>query len=153
MSLPLSAQQTGVSTIAESGGMQVGCVRWRYAVEPNATRRHPDRITLRFTFENSCDRPVHVALYSQKPPTEVAGRSGTVSLAPRQTYGARSDPNTGLVFTPSTDRYLNFWVFQSDQRFNIRNGNMPNMQRCNPGFRGGTGERVYPPCPPKFVHR
>lgn len=144
---PLLAQQSGVATTLESGGNAAGCVQWSYQTLAKPGHKSPERKLVYFRFVNTCGREVSVLLVSQTD--DYAGRvgdHGSVILPPGQSYGDAKSIRNYLFFNPPTDRFLNFWVFQSDGRYNP--ALMPNMNRCVPGFVPmRNSKRTYPACP------
>lgn len=151
-----NGQRAGVAMTAESGGAKAGCVQWSYETRQGPTDRQPRRVTVVFSFRNICGREVNIELRSQTADlAQIVTRNGDVTIAPGQVYSPRNPFRNYIIFNPEGDRYLNFWVIQSDLRFNIRNGNILDMNRCNPGFKGGVknSKRVYPPCPPHYTYQ
>lgn len=150
-----AAAQAGTAVTAESGGQQAGCVEWSYTTVPNPTSRAPQRVNVVFTYHNRCNREVSVQLRSQSAAVNQGiSRDGDVTLGPGASYSPRNPYRNYIIFDPVRDRYLKFWVLQSDQRFSIANGNLLDMHRCIPGFKPLRGrEAQYPPCPSSNSYR
>jgi len=149
-----AAQQSGTAAIAESKGTQAGCVEWSHSTRANPSSRSPDRVDVVFTYRNRCQRTVTVQLRSQNATVNQGiRRDGDVTLAAGETYAPRRPYRNYIVFDPLRDRFLRFWVFQSDQRFNIANGNLLNLNRCIPGFDPTARLADFPPCPPANTYR
>lgn len=156
LSLPtVASAQAGTAATTESGGQQTGCVQWTYITVPNPTSRAPQRVNIVFTYHNRCNREVSVQLRSQSAAVNQGiSRDGDVILGAGASYSPRNPYRNYIIFDPVRDKYLKLWVFQSDQRFNIANGNLLDMNRCIPGFRPLRGrEAQYPPCPPSNSYR
>ncbi len=147
---PASAQQSGVAATLESGGQTSGCVEWSHQTIAKPGHKSPDQKLVYFRFVNKCGREISVVLVSQTD--GYAGRvsdHGSITLAPGQSYGDAKTIRNYLFFNPLSDHFLNFWVFQSDGRYNA--ALMPNMSRCIPGFQPvRNSKRQYPACPPHF---
>ena len=135
---------------AESGGTKAGCVRWSVRSMPRPTSRHPQQQLVYFIFTNDCGRNVGVQIASQT--ADLAQRTsthGSILLEPEQTYGTAKTIRNYIFFDAPQHRFLNFWIFQSDEPFTA--ARMPDMSRCVPGFRPVQNiRRNYPPCPPGF---
>lgn len=142
---PAAAQQSGVTMTVESGGTKAGCVRWERFVEsqPNATQ--PQLVRMFFRFRNECGRTIHIGFqYQTGCCADRVSMIANYRLAPGQVYGHASQGPYGY-FDPLKDRYLNFWLFQTDQPFNKQN--RVDMTRCYPRYDRQTSA---PPCPPAF---
>lgn len=143
---PAAAQQSGVTVTSESGGRQAGCVDWSHVTVASPLNKNTQRVRITFTLENRCQVPVDVLLMSQ---TDDYGRrvggSSSIRLAPGEIYGYEARVGNYIFFNPPTDRYLNFWVFQSNQSMSGKS--RPDMSRCNPRF---DPRKSAPACPPAF---
>lgn len=153
--VPALAQQAGVAMTAESGGSQAGCVQWSYETIARPNKRHPQRVSVIFTYRNRCNREIHVQLRSQTAALyQAVGRDGDVTLAPGEVYAPRLPYRNYIIFDHDREKFLNFWVLQSERRFNGKNENLIDMNRCNPNFRPTSNtKRTYPPCPPANSYR
>lgn len=150
------AQQAGTAMTAESGGDQAGCVEWRVDTIARPQNKNTEQVLAYFTFTNRCQHEVSVMLYRQTADYNQRVSSGPgIVLAPGEIYGGPKRIGNYIFFNPPKDRFLHFWVIQSEQRFNIRNNNILDMNRCNPNFKGGVknSKRFYPPCPPGNTYR
>lgn len=142
------AQAAGRTIISDNGGStKPGCVTWSYTVQADGSKRDPDKVRLVFSFKSACTKTVHLRFWTQDAQTDAATPSTTMEIAPGATVTGNAKSRMNLIYVPRTYKYLNFWIFQSDQRFNFKAGNMPDMRRCNPDFKPQPGERV-PACPP-----
>ena len=123
-----SAATEGVATTIESRGDKPDCVDWTYRVVPAPRNRQLRKVRLEFDFVNRCGREVSVVL-----------EPGAI-----QSYIGSGKVGNYILFDPDRDRWLRFWVHQSDQRF--RDGVYLDLARCN---------TKYPPpdpLPPKPPH-
>lgn len=147
---PAMAQQAGVAMTVESGGTAQGCVEWSSQTLAKATARNPQSQLVYFRLVNKCGRDVSVMIASQT--ADFAQRvhdHGEILLKAGQSYGDAKTIRNYIFLNPPTDHFLNFWLFQSDRRFNASIA--PDMNRCVPGFQPAqNNKRHYPPCPPMF---
>ena len=112
------AQTAGYAMTAESGGTKAGCVRWSVRSMPRPTSRHPQQQLVYFIFTNDCGRNVGVQIASQT--ADLAQRTsthGSILLEPEQTYGTAKTIRNYIFFDAPQHRFLNFWIFQSDEPF------------------------------------
>lgn len=152
---PVAAQQAGTAMTAESGGRQTGCVEWRYETMARPQNKNTQQVLVHFTFTNRCQHEVSVMLYRQTADyAQSVSDGGGIVLAPGEVYGGPKRIRNYIFFNPPKDRFLNFWVIQSDLRFSFKNNNILDMNRCNPNFSPvKNSKRVYPPCPPSNAYR
>lgn len=147
---PAGAQQSGVAMTVESGGRVAGCVTWSHQTEPKPSNRKVQQVVVSFELVNGCGRAVRVMIAHQTADfAQRIGDAGGILLVSGETYGTAKSVRNYVFFNPPTDRFLNFWVFQSDHRFDRRV--IPNMSRCVPDFQPARNDkRHYPACPPSF---
>lgn len=150
---PALAQQTGTAMTVKSGGTAKGCVEWSHQTLARASNSSPERQLVYFRLVNKCGREVSVLIASQTADyAQRVGDNGGIVLEPGQSYGDTRTIRNYIFFNPPKDRFLNFWVFQSDRRFNA--SITPDMNRCVPGFQPArTSKRHYPACPPAFRYK
>ncbi len=150
---PALAQQTGSAMTVESGGTAKGCVEWSHQTLTRPSTSSPERQLVYFRLVNRCGREVSVLIASQTADyAQRVGDNGGIVLEPGQSYGDTKTIRNYIFFNPPKDRFLNFWVFQSDRRFNA--SITPDMNRCVPGFQPArTSKRHYPACPPAFRYK
>ncbi|RNJ61592.1 MAG: hypothetical protein EDM03_14500 [Porphyrobacter sp. IPPAS B-1204] len=142
---PASAQESGAAMTLESGGTQPGCVVWERFVVPAPDRWSPQFVRIFFRFRNACNRTIYIGMHHQTGCcAERVSMIVSHRLAPGEVYGGAGH-GLYINFDPPTDRYLNFWLFQSDRPF-IKT-NRVDMTRCYPGF---DPKKAAPPCPPAF---
>ncbi|MBJ7499418.1 MAG: hypothetical protein JHC57_06670 [Sphingopyxis sp.] len=137
----------------ESGGSAKGCVEWSYQTLAKPSTSTPGRQLVYFRLVNKCGREVSVMIDSQTADyAQRVGENGGIVLEPGQSYGDAKTIRNYIFFNPPKDRFLNFWVFQSDRRFNAAIS--PDMNRCVPGFQPvRNSKRHYPACPPAFRYK
>ena len=152
-SAPAAAQQSGTAMTVESGNRAAGCVRWSHQTLAKPLNKNVGRVMVYFRFVNECGREVSVMLASQTADyAQRVGDNGGIVLEPGQSYGTAKTIRNYLFFDPPKDKFLNFWVFQSDRRFN--SSIIPDMNRCVPGFNPvRNSKRQYPACPPHFRYQ
>lgn len=150
---PVMAQQTGTAMTVETGGSAKGCVEWSHQTLARPSTSSPERQLVYFRLVNKCGREVSVLIASQTADyAQRVGDNGGIVLEPGQSYGDTKTIRNYIFFTPRKDRFLNFWVFQSDRRFNA--SITPDMNRCVPGFQPArNSKRHYPACPPAFRYK
>lgn len=142
-----SAATEGVATTIESRGDKPGCVDWTYRVVPAPRNRQLRKVRLEFDFVNRCGREVSVVLARQTfdgGGGAVYGQPVVLEPGAIQSYIGSGKVGNYILFDPDRDRWLRFWVHQSDQRF--RDGVYLELARCN---------TKYPPpdpLPPKPPH-
>ena len=150
------ASSVGVATTIESGGLDAGCVDWSYRVEPAPRNKRVRMVRLVFDFASRCEREVSVVLAKQ---TFDGGGGATygqpIVLGPRERHDHAGSGKVGneILFDPDRDRWLRFWVHQSDQRF--RNGVYLDLARCNLKFPPPDPRPPKPPhpaCPPAIAY-
>lgn len=150
---PAMAQQAGTAMTVESGGHAKGCVEWSHQTLAKPSPSSPERQLVYFRLVNKCGREVSVMIASQTADyAQRVGDNGGIVLETGQSYGDARTIRNYIFFNPPKDRFLNFWVFQSDRRFSAAIS--PDMNRCVPGFQPvRNSKRRYPACPPAFRYR
>lgn len=149
---PEASAAEGTAMTVESGGHRTGCVDWSYRVLPAPVNKHVRQVRLAFDFANRCQREVSVVLARQTFDGSGGARYGqALVLKPGASIGYQASGKVGnyLLFDPDRDRWLEFWVHQSDQRF--RAGVFLDMARCNRKFPPPDPRPPRPPhpsCPP-----
>lgn len=139
----------GLAKTVSSAGREAGCLYWSYTRELTNNRKRPDKQRLTFSLRNDCQRSIHFALAWQTGYNDGADYRMEGSLLPGESY---SDNRSTVTYTPSRERYFNFWVFQSDSPISFKAGNKPILTLCNPKHRKIQKlVRENPPCPPHFT--
>jgi hypothetical protein len=147
---------SGVAATVESQGREAGCVDWSYRVEPAPRNKRVRMVRLVFDFASRCAREVSVVLAKQT----FDGGGGAIYgqpivLAPRERHDHAESGEVGneILFDPDRDRWLRFWVHQSERRF--RNGVYLDLARCNLKFPPPDPRPPTPPhpaCPPATAY-
>lgn len=139
--LPVSG--SGMAATVESQGLRAGCVAWSFQAEPKPSGRYVNQVKLVFTFVNHCAYPVEVALAYQTHNGPGEARYGpSLALKPGEVYEGQSRRGNYLFFDVDTDKWLRFWVHESERPFDeVR----LDLRRCNAKY---PSPARHPSCPP-----